>query len=77
VEWKYIEYAQRRYSSLGVFNYGEYNRQELQKDEPFDFITMNGVLHTSTNVTVVALISVTRAGDHDLGVIGESSLENL
>jgi hypothetical protein len=32
---------------------------------------------TSTNVTVVALISVTRADDHDLGVIGESSLENL
>ena len=45
VERRYIKYAQRRYSSLGVFNYGGYNRQELQKYEPFDFIMMNGVLH--------------------------------
>jgi len=45
VDRRYIEYAQRRYSSLGTFNHGEYNRQELEKYEPFDFVMMNGLLH--------------------------------
>jgi len=51
VERKYIEYARRRYSSLGTFNHGEYNRQELKKYEPFDFVMMNGLLHHVDDAT--------------------------
>jgi 2-polyprenyl-3-methyl-5-hydroxy-6-metoxy-1,4-benzoquinol methylase len=58
VERKYIEYAQRRYSSLGTFNHGEYNRQELKKYEPFDFVMMNGLLHHVDDATALDLLQL-------------------
>jgi hypothetical protein len=36
---------------LGIFNHGEYNRQELEKYEPFDFVMMNGLLHHLDDAT--------------------------
>jgi len=38
-------------SLLGIFNHGEYNRQELEKYEPFDFVMMNGLLHHLDDAT--------------------------
>ena len=45
VESRYIEFARRRYGSLGIFKLGEYTRRELERYEPFDFVMMNGLLH--------------------------------
>jgi Methyltransferase domain. len=58
VERRYVEYAQRRYSSLGIFNHGEYNRQELEKYEPFDFVIMGGLLHHLNDATVLDLLKL-------------------
>jgi 2-polyprenyl-3-methyl-5-hydroxy-6-metoxy-1,4-benzoquinol methylase len=58
VERKYIEYAQRRYSLLGTFNHSEYNRQELKKYEPFDFVMMNGLLHHVDDATGLDLLQL-------------------
>jgi SAM-dependent methyltransferase len=58
VEPRYIEYAQRRYSSSGIFNHGEYNRQELEKYEPFDFVMMNGLLHHLDDATALDLLKL-------------------
>ena len=61
VERKYIEYAQRRYSLLGTFNHGEYNRQELEKYDPFDFVMMNGLLHHVDDATALDLLRLAKA----------------
>jgi hypothetical protein len=56
VERRYVEYARRRYSSLGTFNHGEYNRRELEKYEPLDFVMMNGLLHHLDDATALDLL---------------------
>src|SRR5438874_4084704 len=61
VERKYIEYAQRRYSLLGTFNHCEYNRQELEKYEPFDFVMMNGLLNHLDNSIALQLLRLAKA----------------
>lgn len=53
---KYIEYAKRKYSPLGVFHCGEYTRQELEKYEPFDFVMMNGLLHHLDDAAALDLL---------------------
>jgi SAM-dependent methyltransferase len=58
---RYIKYAQRRYSLLGIFNHGEYNRQELEKYEPFDFVMMNGLLHHLDDATALDLLRLAKA----------------
>lgn len=58
---KYIEYAKRKYSPLGVFHCGEYTRQELEKYEPFDFVMMNGLLHHLDDATALELLKLAMA----------------
>jgi len=58
VERRYIEYARRRYSSLGIFIYGEYDRTELEKYEPFDFVMMNGLLHHLDDAIALDLLKL-------------------
>ena len=58
VERRYIEYAQRRYASLGIFKLGEYTRRELEKYEPFDFVMMNALLHHLDDATALDLLKL-------------------
>ena len=58
VERRYIEYARRRYSLLGTFNHCEYNRRELEKYEPFDFVMMNGLLHHVDDATALDILQL-------------------
>ena len=61
VERRYIKYARGRYSLLGIFNHGEYNRQELEKYEPFDFAMMNGLLHHLDDAVALDLLQLAMA----------------
>jgi hypothetical protein len=69
VERRYVEYAGRRYSSLGTFNRSEYNRQELEKYDPFDFVMMNGLLHHLDDATALELLKLANASSKPGGKV--------
>ena len=58
MEQRYIEYAQRRYASLGSFKLGEYTRRELEKYEHFDCVMMNGLLHHLDDAAALGVLKL-------------------